>query len=67
MFNKIGANIITRKYSKLIPRQIVARTDENFQRDLEIFADANQMLKKFMIDGSPLYMIIDHLNNVEIL
>ena len=41
--------------------------DKWLQQDLEVFADANQMLKKFMIDGSPLYMIIDHLNNVEIL
>jgi hypothetical protein len=45
----------------------VARTDENYQQDLEVFADANEMLKAFQIEGAPLYQIADELKNVDIL
>ena len=54
-------------YYFLSTEEYVARTDENFQRDLEVFADANQMLKTFKIGNIPIYIIADQLVNIEIL
>ena len=54
-------------YYFLSTEDYVARTDENYQQDLEVFADANEMLKAFQIEGAPLYQIADELKNVDIL
>ena len=54
-------------YYFLSTEEYVARTDENFQQDLEVFADANQMLKTFILEGVPLYQLADDLRNVDIL
>ena len=54
-------------YHVLSTEDYVARTDENFQQDLEVFANANQMLKTFMLEGVPLYQLADDLRNVDIL
>ena len=54
-------------YYFLSTEEYVARTDENFQRDLEIFADANQVLKTFILEGVPLHQLADDLRNVDIL
>jgi 3'-phosphoadenosine 5'-phosphosulfate sulfotransferase (PAPS reductase)/FAD synthetase len=54
-------------YHFLSTEDYVARTDENYQQDLEVFADANEMLKAFQIEGAPLYQIADELKNVDIL
>lgn len=44
----------------------VARTDDKFSQELEVFADANKMVKTFEVDGKPLVSIIDDLKNVDI-
>lgn len=54
-------------YYFLSTEEYVARTDENFQRDLEVFADANQVLKTFILEGVPLHQLADDLRNVDIL
>ena len=54
-------------YYFLSAEEYVARTDENYRDDLEIFADANQMLKTFKLDNVPIYIMVDQLSNVEIL
>ena len=54
-------------YYFLSTEEYVARTDENFQQDLEVFADANQVLKTFILEGVPLHQLADDLRNVDIL
>ncbi len=43
----------------------VARTDEHFTIEYEIFPSANAMLENFKIDGRPLIDLIGELENVE--
>lgn len=54
-------------YYFLSTEDYVARTDGNFSQDLEAFANANEMVKTFEIDGNPLVSIIDDLKNIDIL
>lgn len=54
-------------YYFLSTEDYVARTDGNFSQDLQVFADANEMIKTFDIDGKPLVSIIDDLKKVDIL
>lgn len=54
-------------YHFLSTEDYVARTDENYQQDLEVFKDANQMLKTFLLEGTPLYQLADELKDVDIL
>ena len=54
-------------YHFLSTEDYVARTDEKFQQDLEVYPDANQMLKVFKIEGRPLFELVDDLRNVDIL
>ena len=54
-------------YYFLSTEEYVARTDENFEQDLEVFADANQVLKTFILEGVPLHQLADDLRNVDIL
>ena len=54
-------------YYFLSTEEYVARTDENFEQDLGVFADANQVLKTFILEGVPLHQLADDLRNVDIL
>ena len=54
-------------YYFLSTEEYAARTDENFQQDLEVFADANRMLKEFKIEGTLLIDLVDRLQNIDIL
>lgn len=55
------------KYYFISTEEYVARTDENFSQDLDIFADANTMINSFEIENKPLLSIIDNLKNIDIL
>ena len=55
------------KYYFFSTQEYVARTDENFSVVLEMFPDANDMIKTFQIDGTPLLDLIDFLEGVDIL
>lgn len=55
------------KYFFLSTVDYVARTDQNFSIDLEVFSNANEMIRTFKIDGVPLIDIIDFLDDVDIL
>ncbi len=55
------------KYYFISTQDYVARTDQNFSTDLEVFPDANKMIKSFRIDGRPLLELIDLLEDVDIL
>ncbi len=54
-------------YYFLSAENYVARCDKNFQQDLEVFENANVMVKNFSIDGEKLIDIIDDLENADIL
>ena len=54
-------------YYFLSTEEYVARTDENFAQNLEIYPGANEMIKTYKIDNLPLLSIIDDLSNVDIL
>ncbi len=43
----------------------VARTDEHFTKEYEVFPTANAMLENFKIDGRPLIDLIGELEDVE--
>ena len=55
------------KYYFISTREYVARSDKNFSEDLEVFPDANEMIKNFRIDETPLLDLIDSLEDVDIL
>jgi hypothetical protein len=55
------------KYYFISTQEYVARSDKNFSEDLEVFPDANEMIKNFRIDGTPLLDLIDSLEDVDIL
>lgn len=54
-------------YYFLSAEEYAACTDNNFSQNLEVFANANEMVKTFEIDGKPLVSIIDNLTKVDIL
>ncbi len=54
-------------YYFLSTKDYVARTDQNFRVDLEVFPNANEMIRMFKIAGVPLLDIIDLLDDVDIL
>ena len=54
-------------YYFLSTEEYVARTDENFAQNLEIYPSANEMIKTYKIDNLPLLSIVDDLSNVDIL
>ena len=56
-----------KQYYFVSTQDYVARSDQNFQTDLEVFPDANAMVRSFLLDGVPLLYIIDSLEDVDIL
>ena len=50
-----------------VAEDYVARTDEKFAQNLEVYSNANEMIMSFKIDNMPLLSIIDDLSNVDIL
>lgn len=55
------------RYFFLSETDYVARSDEDFQNNLEVFPDANEMIRSFLIDGIPLLDLVDQLQDVDIL
>jgi len=43
----------------------VARCNENFNEQFEVFENANEMIKSFSIDGKKLIDLIDELKNAD--
>ncbi len=56
-----------KKYYFLSTEDYVARSDQNFSMDLEVFPNANEMIRTFKIEGVSLLDIIDSLDGVDIL
>lgn len=50
----------------LSEQDYVARCDASYKKDLEVFENANTMIKSFRMDGIPLIDLIDELKNVDI-
>ena len=55
------------QYFFVSTQDYVARSDQYFQQDLEVFSDANTMIRSFLIEGVPLLDLIDSLEEVDIL
>ncbi len=55
------------KFFFISTEDYVAQSDKNFSEDLEVFPNANEMIKTFLIDGTPLLDLIDSLEDVDIL
>ncbi len=56
-----------KKYYFLSAEDYVARSDQDFSVDLEVFSNANEMIRSFKIGDTPLMDIIDSLDDVDIL
>ncbi len=56
-----------KKFYFLSTSEYVARSDKDFRINLEVFPDANEMIRSFQIDGKPLLTLVDSLEEVDIL
>lgn len=55
------------RYYFLSEQDHIARCEQDFKTELEVFDDANTMFKSFKIDGIPLINLVDKLESVETL
>ena len=54
-----------KRYYIVSSQDHVATCDSNFTEEYEVFADANELLEKFRIEGETLLALIDKLGDVE--
>lgn len=54
-----------KSYYLLTDEDHVAVCDERFTEEYETFSNANELIERFTIDGKPLLVLIDQLEDVE--